>query len=239
MGERKMKQITDRLFELQDTGFRDFHSSLIPDMDREKIIGVRMPDLRRLAKELARTPLAGEFLKELPHQYYEENNLHGLFIGLIYKEPEDIMDRIDEFLPYVDNWATCDMLAPEPLKKDIRLLRERITPWLSSDHTYRVRFAIVAMLRFLLDDGFEEEDLYRLARIKSGEYYINMAVAWYYSFALIKQYDSAIKVIEGRRLDPWVHNKSIQKAIESYRVPDDRKDYLRTLRIKRSSKERR
>ena len=234
-----MKQITDRLFELQDTGFRDFHSSLIPDMDREKIIGVRMPDLRRLAKELARTPLAGEFLKELPHQYYEENNLHGLLIGLIYKEPEDIMDRIDEFLPYVDNWATCDMLAPEPLKKDIRLLRERITPWLSSDHTYRVRFAIVAMLRFLLDAGFEEEDLYRLARIKSGEYYINMAVAWYYSFALIKQYDSAIKVIENRCLDPWVHNKSIQKAIESYRVPDDRKDYLRTLRIKRSSKERR
>lgn len=239
MGERKMKQITDRLFELQDTGFRDFHSSLIPDMDREKIIGVRMPDLRRLAKELAKTPLAGEFLKELPHQYYEENNLHGLFIGLIYKEPEEIIDRIDEFLPYVDNWATCDMLAPEPLKKDIRLLRERITPWLSSDHTYRVRFAIVAMLRFLLDDGFEEEDLCRLARIKSGEYYINMAVAWYYSFALIKQYDSAIKVIESRRLDPWVHNKSIQKAIESYRVPDDRKDYLRTLRIKRSSKERR
>ena len=239
MGERKMKQITDRLFELQDTGFRDFHSSLIPDMDREKIIGVRMPDLRRLAKELAKTPLAGEFLKELPHQYYEENNLHGLLIGLIYKEPEEIIDRIDEFLPYVDNWATCDMLAPEPLKKDTHLLRERITPWLSSDHTYRVRFAIVAMLRFLLDDGFEEEDLCRLARIKSGEYYINMAVAWYYSFALIKQYDSAIKVIESRRLDPWVHNKSIQKAIESYRVPDDRKDYLRTLRIKRSSKERR
>ncbi len=234
-----MKQITDRLFELQDTGFRDFHSSLIPDMDREKIIGVRMPDLRRLAKELAKTPLAGEFLKELPHQYYEENNLHGLLIGLIYKEPEEIIDRIDEFLPYVDNWATCDMLAPEPLKKDTHLLRERITPWLSSDHTYRVRFAIVAMLRFLLDDGFEEEDLCRLARIKSGEYYINMAVAWYYSFALIKQYDSAIKVIESRRLDPWVHNKSIQKAIESYRVPDDRKDYLRTLRIKRSSKERR
>lgn len=234
-----MKQITDRLFELQDTGFRDFHSSLIPDMDREKIIGVRMPDLRRLAKELAKTPLAGEFLKELPHQYYEENNLHGLLIGLIYKEPEEIIDRIDEFLPYVDNWATCDMLAPEPLKKDTHLLRERITPWLSSDHTYRVRFAIVAMLRFLLDDGFEEEDLCRLARIKSGEYYINMAVAWYYSFALIKQYDSAIKVIENRCLDPWVHNKSIQKAIESYRVPDDRKDYLRTLRIKRSSKERR
>ena len=155
-----------------------------------------------------------------------------MLIGLLYRDPAQALDKIDDFLPYVDNWATCDMLPPKCLARDTGLLRSTIVPWLNSKETYRVRFAIVAMLQFLLDDGFDPADLELLASIKTDEYYINMAIAWYYSFALIKQYDVAAGLFESRRLDKWVHNKSIQKAIESYRIPQEKKDHLRTLKIK-------
>ena len=227
-----MQKITDMLFELQDTGYRDFHSKLVPGVDKERIIGVRTPALRKLAKEIAKMPEYETFLMETPHFYYEENNLHGMLIGLIYKDPAQALDKIDDFLPYVDNWATCDMLPPKCLARNTGLLRSTIVPWLNSKETYRVRFAIVAMLQFLLDDGFDPADLELLASIKTDEYYINMAIAWYYSFALIKQYDVAAGLFESRRLDKWVHNKSIQKAIESYRIPQEKKDHLRTLKIK-------
>ena len=147
-----MQKITDMLFELQDTGYRDFHSKLVPGVDKERIIGVRTPALRKLAKEIAKMPEYETFLMETPHFYYEENNLHGMLIGLLYKDPAQALDKIDDFLPYVDNWATCDMLPPKCLARDTGLLRSTIVPWLNSKETYRVRFAIVAMLQFLLDD---------------------------------------------------------------------------------------
>ncbi len=222
----------EKLFELQDLKYRDFHSKLVPNLPKEAFIGVRMPALRKLAKEIYQSGEAALFMEQLPHTYYDENTLHGILIGLVAKTPSEALELIDRFLPYVDNWATCDSMPPKILKKDLELTRKTIIPWLDSKQVYRVRFAIVAMLTFLLDEAFEKEDLERLAKIKTEEYYINMAIAWYYSFALIKQYDSTIGLFESKTLDKWVHNKSIQKAIESYRITDDKKDYLRSLKIK-------
>lgn len=227
-----MQEITDRLFEMQDLKYKEFHQRLIPNIDPDTVIGVRMPALRIYAKELVKAGKAHEFFRDAPHYYYDEKTLHGIMIGLAAKTPSEALKLIDEFLPYVDNWATCDSMPPKILKKDLKLLRRTIMPWLDSNQTYRVRFAVVAMLQFLLEDEFEATDLERLADIKSEEYYINMAIAWYYSFALIKQYDETIGVFEGKTLDKWIHNKSIQKAVESYRITKDKKDYLRTLRIK-------
>jgi len=229
-----MKYITDRLMELQDIGYRDFHCRLMPGIDKELVIGVRSPQIKKLAKEIVRKDRkrALEFMKELPHKYYEENNLHGAFIGLLACDVSEALNMIDEFIPFVDNWATCDSLPPKIFKKDLAMVRERIIPWLESEETYRVRFAVVTMLSYLLEEGFYEEDLDRLAKIKSEEYYINMAIAWYYSFALIKQYERAIRLFESKNLDKWIHNKSIQKAVESYRISQEKKAYLRTLKIK-------
>lgn len=231
---KDMDYITKRLIELQDIDYRDFHSRLIPGTDKELIIGVRTPALRKLAKDLLKEnkEMVLKFMEELPHRYYEENNLHGAFIGLLAKSAGEALEMTDKFLPYVDNWATCDCLPPKAFKKDLGLVRKTITPWLESGHTYRVRFAIVTMLGYFLDEEFLREDLIRLAGIKSEEYYINMALAWYYSFALIKQYDDTVKLFEEGILDKWVHNKSVQKALESYRVPRERKEYLKSLKKK-------
>ena len=233
--ERSTEQkIRQQLREMQDLAYRNFHAKLIPNIDKETVIGVRTPALRAYAKKLCKEEpqTAACFLQKLPHAYYEENNLHGLLIGQSAKTPQEALDQIDAFLPYVDNWATCDMLPPKIFRKDLPLVRSRILPWLASEETYRVRFAIVAMLTFFLDEEFEESDLTRLAEIHSGEYYINMAIAWYYSFALIKQYDRTIGLFEAKKLAPWIQNKSIQKAIESYRIAPETKAYLRTLKSK-------
>ena len=233
--ERSTEQkIRQQLREMQDLTYRDFHAKLIPNIDKETVIGVRTPALRAYAKKLCKEEpqTAACFLQKLPHAYYEENNLHGLLIGQSAKTPQEALDQIDAFLPYVDNWATCDMLPPKIFRKDLPLVRSRILPWLASEETYRVRFAIVAMLTFFLDEEFEESDLTRLAEIHSEEYYINMAIAWYYSFALIKQYDRTIGLFEAKKLAPWIQNKSIQKAIESYRIAPETKAYLRTLKSK-------
>ncbi len=233
--ERSTEQkIRQQLREMQDLAYRDFHAKLIPNIDKETVIGVRTPALRAYAKKLCKEEpqTAACFLQKLPHAYYEENNLHGLLIGQSAKTPQEALDQIDAFLPYVDNWATCDMLPPKIFRKDLPLVRSRILPWLASEETYRVRFAIVAMLTFFLDEEFEESDLTRLAEIHSEEYYINMAIAWYYSFALIKQYDRTIGLFEAKKLAPWIQNKSIQKAIESYRIALETKAYLRTLKSK-------
>lgn len=233
--ERSTEQkIRQQLREMQDLAYRDFHAKLIPNVDKETVIGVRTPALRAYAKKLCKEDpqTVACFLQKLPHTYYEENNLHGLLIGQSAKTPQEALDQIDAFLPYVDNWATCDMLPPKIFQKDLPLVRSRILPWLASEETYRVRFAIVALLTFFLDEEFEEDDLMRLAEIRSEEYYINMAIAWYYSFALIKQYDAAIGLFESKTLTPWIQNKSIQKAIESYRIVPETKAYLRTLKIK-------
>ena len=208
------------LFAMQDENYRDFHAKLIPNVDKETIIGVRVET-------------AHAFLEVIPHKYYEENCLHGLLIGVLSETADEALRLIDRFLPYIDNWATCDMLPPKIFASDLALVRETVLPWLASEETYRVRFAIVTLLTFFLEEEtFAQTDLARLAAIHSEEYYVNMAIAWYYSFALIKQYERTIGLFEARTLTPWVQNKSIQKAIESYRIAPETKAYLRTLKIK-------
>lgn len=227
------KTITDGLFALKDENYRRFHAKLIPDIPIDNIIGVRTPVLRKYAKEVAKLPEANIFLESLPHSYYEENNLHGALLSLLY--PKDIiafMEQLERFLPYVDNWATCDMLSPKIFKKHLPYVYERVQKWLQSDAVYTIRFGIVTLLEFYLDDAFEPEMLQLVANVRSEEYYVNMAVAWYFSMALVKQYDATLPYIQNRVLEPWTHNKSIQKAIESRRIPQETKAYLRGLKIR-------
>ena len=227
------KTITDGLFALQDENYRRFHAKLIPDIPIDNIIGVRTPVLRKYAKEVAKLPEANIFLESLPHSYYEENNLHGALLSLLY--PKDIiafMEQLERFLPYVDNWATCDMLSPKIFKKHLPYVYERVQKWLQSDAVYTIRFGIVTLLGFYLDNAFEPEMLQLVANVRSEEYYVNMAVAWYFSMALVKQYDATLPYIQNRVLEPWTHNKSIQKAIESRRIPQETKAYLRGLKIR-------
>lgn len=227
------KTIKDGLFALKDENYRRFHAKLIPDIPIDNIIGVRTPVLRKYAKEVAKLPEANIFLESLPHSYYEENNLHGALLSLLY--PKDIiafMEQLERFLPYVDNWATCDMLSPKIFKKHLPYVYERVQKWLQSDAVYTIRFGIVTLLGFYLDDAFEPEMLQLVANVRSEEYYVNMAVAWYFSMALVKQYDATLPYIQNRVLEPWTHNKSIQKAIESRRIPQETKAYLRGLKIR-------
>ena len=227
------KTITDGLFALKDENYRRFHAKLIPDIPIDNIIGVRTPVLRKYAKEVAKLPEANIFLESLPHSYYEENNLNGALLSLLY--PKDIiafMEQLERFLPYVDNWATCDMLSPKIFKKHLPYVYERVQKWLQSDAVYTIRFGIVTLLGFYLDDAFEPEMLQLVANVRSEEYYVNMAVAWYFSMALVKQYDATLPYIQNRVLEPWTHNKSIQKAIESRRIPQETKAYLRGLKIR-------
>ena len=225
------KEIRDRLFELQDTEYRDFHSRLMPTIDKELVIGVRMPQLRKLMKELKGTGLAEEFLQTLPHRYYEENNLHMLLIGQI-PDYEECIDRLNTFLPYVDNWVTCDMSGPEVFKKHLPELLKEIAKWLASEETYTVRYGIGMLLRHYLDEAFDPEYLKKVAKIDSKEYYIKMMVAWYFATALAKQYDHALPYLEEHSLERWIHNKTIQKAVESYRITPEQKAYLKTLHQK-------
>ena len=225
-------EIKQRLFELQDTGYRDFHSKLIPNIDKETVIGVRTTQLRKLAKEFAKRQDIEIFLRELPHQYYEENNLHGFIIEGI-KDYDKAIEEIELFLPFIDNWATCDMITPRVFKKNLAELYERIQVWVRSDLTYTVRFGIGMLMTFYLDEAFSDESMELAAGVRSEEYYINMMIAWYFATALAKQYDKALNVLLERRLDPWTHNKAIQKAVESRRISRETKDYLRTFKIKK------
>lgn len=227
-----MERITKELYELQDAGYRDFIAKLVPSVAKENIIGIRTPALRGYAKKLSKDAARLEFVKELPHRYYEENALHGALLPSLTKDADEMLGYIEDFLPYVDNWGVCDTMAPKMLKKYPEKVYAKIKEWIKSDKTYTVRFAVVTLLDNFLDDEFRPEMLELVAAVKSEEYYVNMAVAWYFSFALIKQYDSTIGLIESKTLSPWVQNKSIQKAVESYRISDERKDYLRTLKIK-------
>ena len=215
---------------MQDLAYRDFHSKLMPTIDKETIIGVRTPQLRKFSKEFAKSEECELFLKELPHQFYEENNLHGFLLEM-GKDYDILVEKLDAFLPYVDNWATCDMVRPKVFKKHLPELLTKVEEWLSSEHVYTVRYGIGMLLSFYLDEAFEPEYLERVAEIHSDEYYINMMIAWYFATALAKQYEVTLPYIENQRLDAWTHNKAIQKAIESYRITDEQKKYLRTLRV--------
>ena len=225
-----MTEIQQRLFALQDAGYRDFQAALMPTVDKALVIGVRMPALRALARELKGTELAAAFMAELPHRYYEENNLHAALIGHI-RDFDGCMAALEIFLPYVDNWATCDMMNPKALAKDKAALLERIRLWLQSNHTYTVRFGMGMLMRYFLEEDFREEYLALVASVQSEEYYIRMMQAWYFATALAKQYEAAVQYLEQRKLPPWVHNKTIQKARESYRISGEQKEYLKSLKI--------
>ncbi|MEA4890526.1 MAG: DNA alkylation repair protein [Clostridiaceae bacterium] len=222
--------VQNRLFALQDLKYRDFTSKLMPTVDKAAVIGVRTPDLRKFAKEFAKMPEAAAYIKVLPHQYYEENNLHGFLIEQI-KDYAVCITALDEFLPYVDNWATCDLMSPKVFKKHLPELLEAIKKWLQSSHPYSVRFGIGMLMSFYLDESFKPDYLTLAAGLRSDEYYVKMMIAWYFATAMAKQYDAALPFIEQQRLDPWTHNKSIQNACESYRITDAQKAYLRTLKI--------
>lgn len=178
-------------------------------------------------------PEAKEFIQKLPHDYYEENNLHGVLLSLLYPgDIEAFLAELERFLPYVDNWATCDMLSPKIFRKHLPFVYERVKKWLQSDHEYTVRFGIVTLLGFYLDDAFDPEMLSLVANVDSEEFYVKMAVAWYFSIALVKQYEVTLPYIQNQILEPWTHNKSIQKALESRRISPEKKEYLRNLKIK-------
>lgn len=226
-----MTELQKKLFSMQDLSYRDFHSKLMPTIDKESIIGIRTPMLRKFAKEFAKTEECERFLNDLPHQYYEENNLHGFLLEM-EKDYDRLVDKLDAFLPYVDNWATCDMMRPKVIKKHLKEFLPKVQEWISSDEVYTIRYGIGMLLSFYLDEEFQQEHLEWVAQIRSEEYYVNMMIAWYFATALAKQYDVTIQYIKEHKLDEWTHNKAIQKAIESYRVTDEQKVHLRTLKIK-------
>ena len=224
-------KVQNKLFEMQDLKYRDFHAKLIPTMDKEKIIGVRIPALRKFAKEFGKTGESKEFLKILPHKYYEENNLHGLLLEQM-KDYEGYIEKVKQFLPFIDNWATCDLLAVRTVKKHLDVFIEEVYRWIQSQHTYTIRFGIGMLMRYYLDENFQMEYPEKVMQICSKEYYVNMMRAWYFATALAKQYENILPFIEDKKLDVWTHNKTIQKAIESYRITPEQKMYLRTLKIK-------
>ena len=230
--EEMIRDVRKRLFEMQDTGYRDFHARLILTVEKEKIIGIRTPILRKFAKEFGKTEESELFLKVLPHQYYEENNLHGLLIEQI-RDYDKCLEELERFLPFIDNWATCDLLALHMMKKHRDIFIREVFRWIESDQPYTIRFGINMLMRHYLDEEFKTEYPEKVAAIRSEEYYVNMMRAWYFATALAKQYENVLPFLEKRQMDVWTHNKTIQKAIESYRITSEQKEYLRTLRIKK------
>jgi len=219
---------------MQDTGYKEFHSRLIPTIEPERVIGVRTPQLRQYARQISGTALADEFLISLPHHYYEENNLHAFLIERI-KDYDRCIDAVESFLPYVDNWATCDSMSPKVFAGHLPDLLSRIEKWLASGETYTIRFGTGMLMKHYLGDEFKPEYARMVADVASGEYYVNMMRAWYFATALAKQYDCAVVYLEQGLLDRFTHEHTIQKAIESYRIDRDTKEYLRSLRHEKSS----
>lgn len=224
-----MTDLQKQLFSLADESYKNFHTKLIPTVDPDTVMGVRTPVLRKFANEFYKNGNYEEFLNTLPHKYYEENNLHAFLLEKI-TDYDELTEKLFAFLPYVDNWATCDMMKPKILKTHTSRLICDIDKMISSDCVYAVRYGINCLMTYFLDDGFKPEYFDKVADIKSDEYYINMMRAWYFATALAKQPDDAVKVLEEKRLDSWTHNKAIQKAVESYRISDGFKEYLKTLK---------
>ena len=224
-----MELITNMLWERADSGYRDFQAKLIPSLPKESIIGVRTPALRALAKELKGSELAASFLQELPHAYYDENQLHAILLSSS-KDYEECRELLERFLPYVDNWATCDILSPKVLRKRPEATLEAIQRWLGSTHSYTVRFGMEMLMSYYLDALFEPRFLAWVAADRSEEYYVRMMVAWFFATALAKQYEATLPFLEQGLLPQWTHKKTIQKACESYRITAEQKLYLRSLR---------
>lgn len=225
-----MNELQQHLFGMRDAAYAAFIAKLTPGFPPSHLIGVRVPLLRTIARSFAKEEAASQrFLSHLPHSYYEEDMLHGMLISLV-KDYDRCLDLIDRFLPYVDNWAVCDTLSPKVFAKHKAQLLENILRWSSSSHTYTCRFGLRMLMTHFLDDSFSADFLEIPAAIRSEEYYVKMMVAWFFATALAKQWEATLPYLENRQLDPWTHRKTIQKAIESYRIPPERKDYLRTLR---------
>ena len=226
-----MEEIRKDLYAAKDDQYRVFSAKLIPTADESRFIGVRTPALRAMAKEYVKREEIGEFLDALPHEYFDENQLHAFILSSM-KDYEKCMEGVNAFLPYVDNWATCDQMSPKIFKKHKADLLKYIKIWLKSKETYTVRFAIGMLMEHFLDEDYDPAFPKMVARIRSDEYYINMMIAWYFATALAKQYDSILPFLEERKLDLWTHNKTIQKATESYRITPEQKEYLRSLKIR-------
>ena len=227
---KPMNELQQNLFGMRDAAYAAFIAKLTPGFPPSHFIGVRVPLLRTIARSFAKKEAASQsFLSHLPHSYYEEDMLHGMLISLV-KDYDRCLDLTDRFLPYVDNWAVCDTLSPKVFAKHKAQLLENILRWSSSSHTYTCRFGLRMLMTHFLDDSFSADFLEIPAAIRSEEYYVKMMVAWFFATALAKQWEATLPYLENRQLDPWTHRKTIQKAIESYRIPPERKDYLRTLR---------
>ena len=229
----KRNEIVAELFRLQDKEYARMQAKIIPTVSPDRIIGVRTPALRDFAKSLNKDQDIGEFLSYLPHQYFDEDQLHAFVISL-ERDFDKCIAEVDAFLPFIDNWATCDQLSPKAFKKEPEKLLPYIRIWIKSDKTYTVRFAIGLLMQHFLDDHFDLKYADEVAGIRSEEYYIKMMIAWYFATALAKQYELVLPYLKDKRLDDWVHNKTIQKSIESYRITDEQKAYLRTLKVRQS-----
>lgn len=223
-------EIQKQLYEHQDQAYAEFQSRLIPTVPRETVIGVRVPEIRKLAKRYVKDPEYTEFMKQLPHRYYDENMLHGVLISGM-KDYDACIRALEEFLPFVDNWAVCDIMSPKIFQKNRDRLTDKIREWTVSERTYTCRFGIGMLMTHYLDEDFRPEYLEIPAGIHSQEYYVNMMIAWYFATALAKQWDDAVRYLQEKRLIPWVHNKTIQKAKESFRITGEQKEYLKTLKL--------
>lgn len=220
----------DKLLKLQDIKYKSFQERLIPNIDKNVIIGIKIPVLRKLAKEMIKDESYIEFLDNLPHVYLEENLLHAILVSEL-KDYDQCIFRLNLFLPYVDNWEVCDIISPKVFKKNNIKLIDEIKEWLNSKDEYIIRFGIEILMMYYLDDNFDISYHDLVSKIRSSDYYVNMMIAWYFATALAKKWDISIKYIEENKLDKWTHNKTIQKAIESYRITKEQKEYLRQLRI--------
>ncbi|MBR4010730.1 MAG: DNA alkylation repair protein [Clostridiales bacterium] len=229
------KEIRDELKKLADEKYREMQKTIIPTADPDSIIGVRTPELRKMAKALAKRDDVDEFLSDLPHKSFDENQLHAFVLSEM-KDYDACMEKLNAFLPYVDNWATCDQMSPKIFKKHKDELLKQIKVWLKSKETYTIRFAIGMLMEHFLDADFDPAYPKMVSKIRSEEYYINMMIAWYFATALAKQYDAVLPYIEEKKLSDWTHNKAIQKSVESYRITDEQKAYLKTLKVKNTKK---
>lgn len=220
----------DKLLKLQDIKYKSFQERLIPNIDKSVIIGIKIPVLRKLAKEMIKDESYIEFLDNLPHVYLEENLLHAILISEL-KDYDECIFKLNLFLPYIDNWEVCDIISPKVFKKNNIKLIDEIKEWLNSKDEYIIRFGTEILMMYYLDDNFDISHHDLVSKIRSSYYYVNMMIAWYFATALAKKWDISIKYIEENKLDKWTHNKTIQKAIESYRITKEQKEYLRQLRI--------
>ncbi len=229
-----MGKYYERLLLLQDSRYRDFTAKLIPSVDKNSFIGVRTPQLRALAREILNEGGYDDFLNALPHRYFEENMLHAFIVSMDKCSIDVLIERIEHFLPYMDNWAVCDQMSPKMFAKYPKEVYAAVVRWLSDSHEYTRRFAIVTLLQYFLDDNFSPSMLEQVATVACGEYYVNMAVAWYFSFALIKQWEYALPYITECRLPRDIHNMTIQKAADSFRISDERKIFLKGMRRRKN-----